>query len=144
MASLKIGINCLSARICGYGLSSRLTMPVLTATEKPLFSQPVRFRFANWQMLKDYKKRQTIKEQYTERLRINAIRKNTILPKELREVADEEVAALPRNSSIVRIRQRCVLTSRPRGVLRRWRISRIMWRHLADYNQLSGITRSCW
>lgn len=95
-------------------------------------------------MLKDYKKRMTLKEHYPERMRINAIRKNTLLPKELRELADEEIKALPLNSSIVRVRQRCVITSRPRGVLRRWRLSRIVWRHLADYNKLSGITRACW
>lgn len=60
------------------------------------------------------------------------------------EVADKEIAALPRDSCPVRIRNRCVLTSRPRGVKRRWRLSRIVFRDLADHNQMSGILRARW
>ena len=52
--------------------------------------------------------------------------------------------ALPRDSSIIRIRNRCAFTSRPRGIVTRWRLSRIAWRHLADYNQLSGVQRAIW
>lgn len=62
----------------------------------------------------------------------------------LQEVADKEIAALPRDSCPVRIRNRCVMTSRPRGVKRRWRLSRIVFRHLADHNQMSGILRARW
>jgi small subunit ribosomal protein S14 len=60
------------------------------------------------------------------------------------EVAFKMMDALPRDSSIVRIRNRCAFTSRPRGVVTRWRLSRIAWRHLADYNQLSGVQRAIW
>lgn len=147
MAAILIsGVRGVLSSVCRYGVSCpKPSTSILSSVDnQPDFSQPVRCRFANWQMLKDYKKRMTLKEQYPERMRINAIRKNTVLPKELRELADEEVRALPLNSSIVRVRQRCVITSRPRGVLRRWRLSRIVWRHLADYNKLSGITRACW
>lgn len=62
----------------------------------------------------------------------------------LQELADKEIAALPRDSCPVRIRNRCVMTSRPRGVKRRWRLSRIVFRHLADHNQMSGIIRARW
>lgn len=62
----------------------------------------------------------------------------------LQEIADKEIAALPRDSCPVRIRNRCVLTSRPRGVKKRWRLSRIVFRHLADHNQMSGILRARW
>ncbi|XP_009640980.1 28S ribosomal protein S14, mitochondrial [Egretta garzetta] len=61
-----------------------------------------------------------------------------------REVADKEIADLPRDSCPVRIRNRCVLTSRPRGVKRRWRLSRIVFRHFADHAQMSGIQRAMW
>lgn len=44
-----------------------------------------------------------------ERLRINSLRKNTILPKDLQEIAGDEIAALPRDSYPVRIRNRCVM-----------------------------------
>ncbi|KAJ8274343.1 hypothetical protein COCON_G00089680 [Conger conger] len=100
--------------------------------------------YVNWRMLRDVKRRQMAFEYADERLRINALRKNTLLPKELQEVADKEIAALPRDSCPVRIRNRCVMTSRPRGVKRRWRLSRIVFRHLADHNQMSGIQRAMW
>jgi small subunit ribosomal protein S14 len=62
----------------------------------------------------------------------------------IQEVADQEVAALPRDSNYIRVRHRCALTSRPRGVVFKWRLSRIVWRHLADYNKLAGVQRAMW
>uniref|UniRef100_A0A3P8WJR2 28S ribosomal protein S14, mitochondrial n=2 Tax=Cynoglossus semilaevis TaxID=244447 RepID=A0A3P8WJR2_CYNSE len=106
--------------------------------------EQVRGYYVNWRMLRDVKRRKMAFEYADERLRINALRKNTILPKELQEVADKEIAALPKDSCHVRIRNRCVMTSRPRGVKRRWRLSRIVFRHLADHNQMSGILRARW
>ncbi|XP_038145255.1 28S ribosomal protein S14, mitochondrial isoform X1 [Cyprinodon tularosa] len=104
----------------------------------------VRSYYVDWRMLRDVKRRQMAFQYAHERIRINALRKNTILPKELQEIADKEIAALPRDSCPVRIRNRCVLTSRPRGVKRKWRLSRIVFRHLADHNQMSGILRARW
>ncbi|KAJ0011631.1 hypothetical protein NQD34_012606 [Periophthalmus magnuspinnatus] len=106
--------------------------------------EQVRDYYVDWRMLRDVKRRQMAFDYADERLRINAIRKNTILPKTLQEVADKEIAALPRDSCPVRIRNRCIMTSRPRGVKRRWRLSRIVFRHLADHNQMSGILRARW
>uniref|UniRef100_A0A672TVP3 28S ribosomal protein S14, mitochondrial n=2 Tax=Strigops habroptila TaxID=2489341 RepID=A0A672TVP3_STRHB len=104
----------------------------------------VRSYYVDWRMLRDVKRRKLAYEYADQRLRINAIRKNTILPKELQEVADKEIADLPRDSCPVRIRNRCVLTSRPRGVRRRWRLSRIVFRHFADHGEMSGIQRAMW
>ncbi|KAL4656126.1 28S ribosomal protein S14, mitochondrial [Arapaima gigas] len=109
-----------------------------------VLAEQVRGRYVNWRMLRDVKRRNMAYEHADERLRINALRKNTILPKELQEVADKEIAALPRDSCPVRIRNRCVLTSRPRGVKKRWRLSRIVFRDLVDHNQMSGIQRAMW
>ncbi|GFG38725.1 hypothetical protein Cfor_07032 [Coptotermes formosanus] len=106
--------------------------------------QQIRNKYADWRMLKDVKRRRTVKEFGAERMRINSLRKNDILPQELREIADHEVAALPRDSNYIRIRHRCALTSRPRGVVFKWRLSRIVWRHLADYNKLAGVQRAMW
>ncbi|KAK2169249.1 hypothetical protein NP493_1199g02027 [Ridgeia piscesae] len=104
----------------------------------------VRGRYVNWLMLRDVKRRQLVKEYGPMRLRVNAIRKNTIIPREIQEMADKQIAAFPRDSCRNRTTIRCVLSSRPRGNLRRWRLSRIMWRNLADYNKLSGVTRASW
>ncbi|XP_008824324.1 28S ribosomal protein S14, mitochondrial isoform X2 [Nannospalax galili] len=107
-------------------------------------SGQIRSYHVDWKMVRDVKRRKMAYEYADERLRINSLRKNTILPKGLQEIADEEIAALPRDSCPVRIRNRCVMTSRPRGVKRRWRLSRIVFRHLADHGQLSGVQRAMW
>ncbi|KAM4721499.1 small ribosomal subunit protein uS14m [Rhinophrynus dorsalis] len=120
------------------GARQLVSWPVTTGTNQ------VRSYYVDWRMFRDVKRRKMAYEFADERLRINALRKNIILPKELREVADKEIAALPRDSCPVRIRNRCVLTSRPRGVKRRWRLSRIVFRQLADHNQMSGIQRAMW
>ncbi|XP_066548473.1 small ribosomal subunit protein uS14m [Amia ocellicauda] len=119
----------------------RTTQALRSATAN---AEQVRGYYVNWRMVRDVKRRQMAFEYANERLRINAIRKNNILPKELQEVADKEIAALPRDSCPVRIRNRCVMTSRPRGVKRRWRLSRIVFRHLADHNHMSGVQRAMW
>lgn len=101
-------------------------------------------KWANARMLKDYRKRQTVKNENITRLRINALRKNNVLPHELQEIADAEIHALPRDSSMVRLVNRCAVTGRPRGNVLRWRLSRFVFRHLADYNKLSGVQRAMW
>ncbi|XP_046870284.1 28S ribosomal protein S14, mitochondrial [Hypomesus transpacificus] len=125
-------------------IQSKLYVPKQAACSGWGCLEQVRGYYVNWKMLRDVKRRQMAFDFADERLRINALRKNTILPKELQEVADKDIAALPRDSCPVRIRNRCVMTSRPRGVKRRWRLSRIVFRHLADHNQMSGIQRSMW
>ncbi|XP_045106934.1 28S ribosomal protein S14, mitochondrial-like isoform X2 [Portunus trituberculatus] len=104
----------------------------------------VTHKYPNWKMIKEVKHRKLVKEYAFERININAMRKNKILPAELKEIADEEIAALPRKSSISQLHKRCMLTSRPRGLVTRWRLSRIVWRNEADYNKLSGIQRAMW
>lgn len=55
-----------------------------------------------------------------------------------------KLAKLPRNSSKVRIRNRCELTGRPRGVYRKFRMSRIAVRDLASSGRIPGMTKSSW
>lgn len=107
-------------------------------------SGQARSYYVDWRMLRDVKRRKMAYEYADERLWINSLRKNTILPKHLQEVADEEISALPQDSCPVRIRNPCVMMSRPRGVKRPWRLSRIVFRHLADHGQLSGIQQEIW
>ena len=58
--------------------------------------------------------------------------------------ASLQLAELPRNSSKVRVRNRCNLTGRPRGYHRRFGISRVALRELAQGGELPGVTRSSW
>jgi len=51
---------------------------------------------------------------------------------------------LPKNSSPVRLHNRCKLTGRPRGYMRKFGISRVTFRELATAGRIPGITKSSW
>ena len=51
---------------------------------------------------------------------------------------------LPRNSSSIRYRNRCKLTGRPRGVYRKFGLSRIKIRELSMSGDLPGVVKSSW
>ncbi len=55
-----------------------------------------------------------------------------------------KLAKIPRNASRGRIRNRCALTGRARGVYRKFKLSRIVFRELAAIGQVPGITKSSW
>ena len=54
------------------------------------------------------------------------------------------LALLPRNSSPVRLHNRCKLTGRPRGYIRRFGISRIKFRELALQGKIPGVKKTSW
>jgi small subunit ribosomal protein S14 len=66
------------------------------------------------------------------------------LPLEDRFEARLKLAELPRNSSATRIRNRCVVTGRPRAFYRKLKMSRIALRDLASIGQIPGMTKSSW
>ena len=66
------------------------------------------------------------------------------LPLEERFAARLKLAELPRNSSKVRIRNRCQLTGRPRAFYRKLKMSRIALRELANAGQIPGMVKSSW
>ena len=55
-----------------------------------------------------------------------------------------KLAELPRNSSRVRIRNRCELSGRPRAVYRKFKLSRIALRELASTGQIPGMVKASW
>lgn len=65
--------------------------------------------------------------------------------RQLKENKDYEgLSKLPRNASPTRLHNRCTLTGRPRGYLRKYQISRIAFRELAHKGQIPGVTKSSW
>lgn len=54
------------------------------------------------------------------------------------------LAKLPRDSSPTRSRNRCQLTGRSRGVLRKFKVSRIMLRELALAGKIPGLKKASW
>ena len=91
------------------------------------------------------KKRQRMAERFAARRKaLKDVVNNRELPPEERFAAQLRLAELPRNSSRVRVRNRCELTGRPRAYYRKFRLSRIMLRDLASQGQIPGVTKSSW
>jgi small subunit ribosomal protein S14 len=63
---------------------------------------------------------------------------------EERFAATLKLAALPRNGSKIRLRNRCALSGRPRGYYRKLDLSRIALRELASQGLIPGMTKSSW
>jgi small subunit ribosomal protein S14 len=51
---------------------------------------------------------------------------------------------LPKNSSKVRLHNRCKLTGRPKGYMRRFGINRVMFRKMANEGLIPGVTKASW
>lgn len=66
------------------------------------------------------------------------------LTDEERAEARHALAKLPRSSSPTRLRNRCRLTGRSRGYLRKFGLSRLCFREMALDGQLPGVTKSSW
>ena len=93
---------------------------------------------------RDKKRRKMVKSLAAKRAALKAIIKNRELPPEERFQATLKLAELPRNSSKIRIRNRCALSGRPRGYYRKMNLSRIALRDLASRGELPGVTKSSW
>ena len=78
------------------------------------------------------------------RMNLKMIIKNKKLPLDERFAAQLKLAKIPRNSAKTRIRNRCEISGRPRGVYRKLRISRIALRDLASSGKIPGMTKSSW
>ena len=64
---------------------------------------------------------------------------------ELKAAGDwEGLQKLPRDSSKVRLRNRCKLTGRPRGYMRQFGLSRVTFREMASAGLIPGITKASW
>ena len=78
------------------------------------------------------------------RNKLREIIKNKKLPLDQRFSAQLKLSKLPKNSSKIRIRNRCEITGRPHGVYRKLRISRIALRQMASSGKIPGMTKSSW
>jgi small subunit ribosomal protein S14 len=80
----------------------------------------------------------------SKRARLKAIATDREVSPEERFEAQLKLAALPRNSSKTRIRNRCELSGRPRAFYRKFKLSRIALRELASIGQIPGVVKSSW
>ena len=93
---------------------------------------------------KNRKRTRLAKKYAGRRARLKTTAKDASLPAEERFAARLKLAELPRNSSKVRIRNRCEITGRPRGNYRKFKMSRITLRDLASQGLIPGMVKASW
>ncbi len=96
-------------------------------------------------MIEREKKRERLVKQYaSKRAALKEVATDESLTVEERFKARLKLAKLPRNSSAVRLHNRCQLTGRPRGYYRKLKINRIALRDLGSAGQIPGMVKSSW
>jgi small subunit ribosomal protein S14 len=93
---------------------------------------------------RDLKRRETVEKFAAKRAELKAIINNVGLSEEDRSAARLKLQSLPRNSSPVRLRNRCALTGRPRGTFRKFGLGRIKIREFAMRGEIPGIVKASW
>jgi small subunit ribosomal protein S14 len=91
------------------------------------------------------KKREKLAKRYAPKaklLRAKAI--DTKATEEEREEARKKLQKIPRNGNVNRVRNRCELTGRPRGVYRDFKLCRNKFRELANNGLIPGVTKASW
>ena len=79
-----------------------------------------------------------------ERALLKACISDTQLSHTIRELCVQLLGGYSTNTSITRIRNRCVMTGRARGILRDFRVSRLQFRRLAANGKLPGVLPAQW
>jgi small subunit ribosomal protein S14 len=90
------------------------------------------------------KRKALAKKYYKVRVELRDAAVNMKLSEEERQAARTKLNKLPKNSAKERIRNRCALTGRSRGVLSKFGLCRNMFRQLANFGQIPGVTKSSW
>jgi len=93
---------------------------------------------------RDLKRRVTVEKFAAKRAELKSVISNVKLSDEERAVAREKLQALPRNSSPVRLRNRCSLTGRSRGVFSKFGLGRIKLREYAMRGEVPGVVKASW
>jgi small subunit ribosomal protein S14 len=93
---------------------------------------------------RDLKRRETVKKFSAKRNELLAITRDSKASEEDKAAARERLQKLPRNSSPVRLRNRCSLTGRPRGTYRKFGLARSKLREIAMRGEIPGIIKASW
>jgi small subunit ribosomal protein S14 len=91
---------------------------------------------------REQKRRDTVKKYAAKRAELTAVVNDQKASAEDRRDARLKLQSLPRNSSPVRLRNRCALTGRPRGVFSKFGIARSKLRELMMRGEVPGVTKA--
>jgi small subunit ribosomal protein S14 len=89
-------------------------------------------------------RRQLVKKYAAQRAELKAIIGSSKSTADARQQARAKLADMPRNSSPVRLRNRCALTGRPRGYFRKFGLGRNKLREIAMRGEIPGVIKASW
>lgn len=95
-------------------------------------------------MAKQRKKERLVKNRWEKRQALKAVILDMGKPIEERLAAVDALNKLPKNSSPVRLHNRCQFTGRARGYLRKFKLSRLCFREMASQGLLPGVFKASW
>ncbi len=93
---------------------------------------------------REEKRRKLVEKFAAKRAALRAQMNDASLPEEERMVARLKLQQLPRNANPTRVRNRCSLTGRPRGVFRKFGLCRNKLREVAFRGEVPGMTKASW
>jgi small subunit ribosomal protein S14 len=93
---------------------------------------------------RDLKRRKIVKKFAKKRTELLAVIDNSKVSDEDRFAARQKLQQLPRDASPTRLRNRCKLTGRPRGVFRKFGLGRNMLREIAMRGEIPGVVKASW
>jgi small subunit ribosomal protein S14 len=93
---------------------------------------------------REQKRRDTVKKYAAKRAELFAVIKDVKASAEDRYAAQQKLQSLPRNASPSRLRNRCALTGRPRGVFSKFGLARSKLRELMMRGEVPGVTKASW
>ncbi|CAN0905536.1 Ribosomal protein S14, mitochondrial [Linum grandiflorum] len=94
--------------------------------------------------IKDHNRRLLAEKFELKRNLYKAFIRDPELPAEIPGKVTAKLSKLPRNSSFIRIRNRCVFSGRPHGVYELFRMSRIVFRTLVNQRKLNRVKKASW
>ena len=93
---------------------------------------------------REQKRRDTVRKFAARRVEIMTTLKSSSASDEDKAVARDKLQKLPRDSSPVRLRNRCALTGRPRGVFKKFGLGRSKLREIALRGEIPGVIKASW
>ena len=94
--------------------------------------------------LREQKRRKTVEKFKARRAQLFEVLHNVKASDEDKEAARVKLQKLPRDASPIRLRNRCALTGRPRGVYKKFGLGRNKLRELALRGEVPGIIKASW
>jgi small subunit ribosomal protein S14 len=94
--------------------------------------------------LREQKRRKTVEKFKTKRAQLLDIMNDSRASDEAKDEARQKLQKLPSDASPVRLRNRCALTGRPRGVFRKFGLARNKLRELALRGEVPGVIKASW